>query len=71
MRAAAATALSFLACHPIGARGDACLTGPHRKALVSQVNTRRNGYWWLTITFLVGSPEIIRVILSFSGSCVK
>ncbi|KAK9825957.1 hypothetical protein WJX74_001162 [Apatococcus lobatus] len=30
VRAAAATALAFLACHPMGAKGDDCLTGPHR-----------------------------------------
>eukprot|EP00884_Botryococcus_braunii_P001896 jgi/Botrbrau1/11707/Bobra.0195s0036.1 len=36
VRAAAATALSFLSGHPIGACGDDCLTGPHRKSLVAQ-----------------------------------
>jgi hypothetical protein len=39
VRAAAATALSFLASHPIGACGDECLTGPHRETLVAQVPT--------------------------------
>lgn len=32
--AAACAALAFLACHPIGAKGDACMTGPHRKQLL-------------------------------------
>jgi hypothetical protein len=36
VRAAAACALSFLACHNMGARGDACLTGPYREALLQQ-----------------------------------
>jgi hypothetical protein len=36
VRAAAACALSFLACHNIGARGDECLTGPYREALLQQ-----------------------------------
>ena len=30
VRAAACTCLAFLACHPLGAKGDACLTGPYR-----------------------------------------
>jgi hypothetical protein len=34
VRAAAACALSFLACHNIGALGDDCLTGPYRKMLL-------------------------------------
>ena len=33
-RAAAATGLAFLACHPLGARGDDCLVGPYRPALL-------------------------------------
>ena len=36
VRAAAATAISFLACHPIGAKGDACMTGPHRALLLQE-----------------------------------
>ena len=32
--AAACAGLAFLACHPIGAQGDACMTGPHRKKLL-------------------------------------
>lgn len=36
VRAAAACALSFLSCHNIGARGDDCLTGPYREALLEQ-----------------------------------
>eukprot|EP00892_Ulva_mutabilis_P009686 jgi/Ulvmu1/708/UM010_0080.1 len=36
VRASAACALSFLACHNMGARGDACLTGPYRPALLEQ-----------------------------------
>lgn len=36
VRAAAACALSFLSCHNIGARGDDCLTGPYREALLQQ-----------------------------------
>lgn len=35
MRAAASTCLSFLACHPLGARGDTCLTGPFRTRLLN------------------------------------
>ena len=34
MRAAAATAIAFLACHPIGAKGDECMWGPYRGALL-------------------------------------
>jgi hypothetical protein len=34
VRAAACTALAFLACHPLGARGDACLIGPFRQRLM-------------------------------------
>ena len=34
MRAAAATAIAFLACHPIGAKGDECMWGPYRVALL-------------------------------------
>ncbi|KAL0031473.1 hypothetical protein WJX77_002181 [Trebouxia sp. C0004] len=34
VRAAAATAISFLACHPIGAKGDECMWGPYREALL-------------------------------------
>jgi len=33
--AAACTGIAFLACHPIGAKGDDCLTGPYRKQLIS------------------------------------
>lgn len=36
VRASAACALSFLACHNMGARGDECLTGPYRPALLEQ-----------------------------------
>jgi hypothetical protein len=36
VRAAAACALSFLSCHNMGARGDDCLSGPYRKALLQQ-----------------------------------
>lgn len=34
IRAAACSCLSFLSCHPLGATGDACLTGPHRPRLL-------------------------------------
>lgn len=34
VRAAAATAIAFLACHPIGAKGDECMWGPYRVALL-------------------------------------
>lgn len=34
VRAAACTTLAFLACHPLGARGDACLVGPFRARLL-------------------------------------
>ncbi len=34
VRAAAATAIAFLACHPIGAKGDDCMWGPYREALL-------------------------------------
>ncbi|KAL3152291.1 hypothetical protein ABBQ32_001362 [Trebouxia sp. C0010 RCD-2024] len=34
VRAAAATAIAFLACHPIGAKGDECMWGPYREALL-------------------------------------
>ena len=34
MRAAAATAIAFLACHPIGAKGDECMWGPYRETLL-------------------------------------
>ena len=34
VRAAAATAIAFLACHPIGAKGDDCMWGPYRVALL-------------------------------------
>ena len=34
MRAAAATAIAFLACHPIGAKGDDCMWGPYREVLL-------------------------------------
>lgn len=33
-RAAACTTLAFLACHPLGARGDDCLIGPFRTRLL-------------------------------------
>ncbi|KAK9816567.1 hypothetical protein WJX72_002063 [[Myrmecia] bisecta] len=36
VKAAAATAVAFLASHPIGAKGNACLTGPHRQALLEE-----------------------------------
>jgi hypothetical protein len=35
VRAAASTCLAFLACHPLGAKGDACLWGPFRAKLLS------------------------------------
>lgn len=35
VRAAASTCLAFLACHPLGARGDTCLTGPFRSRLLN------------------------------------
>jgi hypothetical protein len=35
VRAAACTTLAFLACHPMGARGDACLAGPFRQRLLA------------------------------------
>lgn len=35
VRAAACTTLAFLACHPLGARGDACLVGPFRERLLA------------------------------------
>eukprot|EP00879_Flechtneria_rotunda_P023560 GHRR01024925.1.p1 GENE.GHRR01024925.1~~GHRR01024925.1.p1 ORF type:complete len:713 (+),score=291.71 GHRR01024925.1:1579-3717(+) len=34
VRAASSTCLAFLACHPIGAKGDDCLTGPFRTRLL-------------------------------------
>lgn len=34
MRAAASTCLAFLACHPLGAKGDSCLEGPFRQQLL-------------------------------------
>jgi hypothetical protein len=34
VRAAACTTLAFLACHPLGARGDDCLVGPFRTRLL-------------------------------------
>lgn len=34
VRAAAATAIAFLACHPIGAKGDDCMWGPYREVLL-------------------------------------
>ncbi|KAK9861581.1 hypothetical protein WJX84_001329 [Apatococcus fuscideae] len=40
VRAAAATALGFLACHPMGAKGDDCLTGPHRINLLQSGTMR-------------------------------
>jgi hypothetical protein len=36
VRAAAACAISFLACHNMNATGDACLSGPYRVALLEQ-----------------------------------
>lgn len=35
VRAAASTCLAFLACHPLGAKGDTCLWGPFREKLLS------------------------------------
>ncbi len=35
VRAAASTCLAFLACHPLGAKGDTCLWGPFRTKLLS------------------------------------
>ncbi|KAF8071180.1 hypothetical protein HT031_001262 [Scenedesmus sp. PABB004] len=35
VRAAASTCLAFLACHPLGARGDTCLSGPFRDRLLA------------------------------------
>lgn len=35
IRAAASTCLAFLAGHPLGARGDDCLVGPHRERLLA------------------------------------
>lgn len=35
MRAAASTCVAFLACHPIGAKGDTCLSGPFRERLLA------------------------------------
>jgi hypothetical protein len=34
VRAAASTCLAFLACHPVGAKGDTCLVGPYRERLL-------------------------------------
>lgn len=34
VRAAASTCLAFLAGHPLGAKGDICLTGPFRQRLL-------------------------------------
>lgn len=34
VRAAASTCLAFLACHPLGAKGDTCLWGPFRTKLL-------------------------------------
>ena len=34
VRAAACTCVAFLACHPMGAKGEACLDGPHRSKLL-------------------------------------
>lgn len=36
VRAAAATALSFLSCHDLSARGDDCMFGPYREELLRQ-----------------------------------
>lgn len=49
--AAACTALAFLACHPIGARGEACMTGPHRKQLLDA------GAFHALLSALVRPPE--------------
>lgn len=35
VRAAASTCLAFLACHPLGVKGDGCLWGPFREKLLS------------------------------------
>lgn len=35
VRAAASTCLAFLACHPLGAKGDGCLWGPFRTQLLA------------------------------------
>lgn len=35
VRAAASTCLAYLACHPVGAKGDGCLWGPFRPKLLS------------------------------------
>ena len=45
MRAAAATALAFLACHPMGAKGDDCLTGPHRNDLLQVMPSCCKDIW--------------------------
>lgn len=39
VRAAACTTLAFLACHPLGARGDACLVGPFRWGLAGRLQS--------------------------------
>lgn len=40
VRAAAATAIAFLACHPIGAKGEECMWGPYREALLEAGSLR-------------------------------
>ena len=49
--AAACTGLAFLACHPIGAQGDDCMSGPHRKQLIDA------GTFHALLSALVHPPE--------------
>ena len=49
--AAACAGLAFLACHPIGAQGDDCMTGPHRQQLLDA------GAFDALLSALVHPPE--------------
>ena len=64
VRAAAACALSFLACHDLGAVGDACLDGPFRRSLLAHGAMVR-------LPFPVGSAAMQRSMGPSAAPCSR
>ncbi len=61
MRAAACTALAFLASHPLSARGDECMAGPYRERLLAPG----------AFTALLRSALIAQAALADSGEVIQ
>lgn len=61
VRAAACTALAFLASHPLSARGDECMTGPYRERLLATG----------AFTALLRSALIAQAALADSGEVIQ